>query len=109
MALKTVAKVVIKQVRGMDIIRYAGEEFLVLCYGANFEQTKMIAERIRKGVQKEKIPKNYPTKKGYEKITITSGVSHLKKGETKSFWLKIKEADEKLLVGKKKKRNKVYS
>jgi len=109
MALKTVAKVVIKQVRGVDVIRYGGEEFLLLCYGANPEETAMIAERIRKAIQKTKIPENLSNKKGYEKVTITAGVSHLKKDETKKFWEKIKEADEKLLAGKEIKRNKVYS
>ncbi|MBU1246228.1 MAG: GGDEF domain-containing protein [Nanoarchaeota archaeon] len=113
-ALSTVARIIAEQTRFEDVIRYGGEEILVLCPGAGLDETKTVAERIRESVESQQIPFAYfdkdifPLDPGYEHVTVTAAVSTLNRGESDIVKAIIK-ADKKLGEGKEIGRNKVYS
>ena len=56
-ALKRTAKIIKAALRGMDIVaRFGGEEFCVLLPGASKQSALPVAERIREGIERMKIP-----------------------------------------------------
>ena len=68
--LKVVAKILLENTRESDIVcRYGGEEFLVFIPEAQPTDLFIIAEKIRKIIEKEVIIDNYP-------ITVTVGCPH---------------------------------
>ncbi|RXJ87557.1 diguanylate cyclase [Arcobacter sp. CECT 8985] len=98
--LKFIAKIVSKNVREHDtIVRWGGEEFIVLLPETNLEGAFKVAEKIRVALEEFKddsIP---------EKITSSFGVTTLKKGDTENSF--IEKADEALYEAKKQGRNRV--
>lgn len=76
-----------KTTRGGDIVcRYGGEEFLVVMPGANLENTKAHAERLRQGVKELTV---YHLGKPLPKCTISLGVAAFpESGETTDTLLK---------------------
>ncbi|OEF97083.1 diguanylate cyclase domain-containing protein [Desulfuribacillus alkaliarsenatis] len=72
-ALKDVAKVLQEYVLQEDafLARYGGEEFVVLCLNKDSAQTFQLAEKLRKAVEKLKIPHKSSTISKY--ITISVG------------------------------------
>jgi diguanylate cyclase (GGDEF)-like protein len=64
--------------RKADIIgRYGGEEFVAALVNTNPEQSRVAAERIRKGVSSQ----SFQTSEGPVSVTICIGVASLPKGE----------------------------
>jgi len=99
--LKSVAQVLRKNVKiGDEVVRFGGEEFLILAYRCNLEGAMSLGERLRKAVEELRFPK-YPE----IKVTVSIGIS-LYDG-SKDFWEVIREADDAMYLAKKKGRNRV--
>lgn len=76
--LQKVAKIIEEIARQTDMtFRYGGEEFIVVLSKTNLEGANTIAERIRSEVEKTKITTN----ETQLQVTISIGVTHLKKSE----------------------------
>ncbi len=85
--------------RGRDlVIRWGGEEFVVLLFDCPQEQAGQVAERIRRSVEK--------SVNGVCRITISVGVAIYPGGDC---FATIKKADQALYVAKHSGRNKVVS
>ena len=71
--LATIAKVIKKEMRQMDILtRYAGDEFVAIMPMASTMMASMIAERIRAAIEAQK----YPVRTGKTvEISISIGVA----------------------------------
>ncbi|RTZ69781.1 MAG: hypothetical protein DSZ30_01905 [Aquificaceae bacterium] len=84
------------------MIRYGGEEFLILLPNATIDQAIKVAEKIRKEIENKKI------KIGDKEIkfTVSLGVSEIYTSD-RSLQNAIKRADEKLYKAKKKGKNRV--
>ena len=99
--LKYIASTVRSCIRGEDIlIRWGGEEFVILLNGITPEDAVPIAERIRLAVSEgrpETVSQDIPT-------TISIGVAGY---DRKSFDLSLKRADERLYAAKNSGRNQV--
>jgi diguanylate cyclase (GGDEF)-like protein/PAS domain S-box-containing protein len=97
--LKTLAKIVRQAVRKIDyLIRWGGEEFLIILPENDLEKAHALAERIRKIIE------SY-TFGNVGKITVSLGVAEFKGGETEETL--IKNADDAMLKAKAKGRNRV--
>ncbi|MBI5740588.1 MAG: diguanylate cyclase, partial [Nitrospirae bacterium] len=101
--LRETSEIIKKCVRSSDlVIRFGGEEFLVLMLDINAEETLKVAEKIRETVENTKIK----VSDGIIKKTISLGVSEFPL-DTESFWQAIKFADVALYRAKEKGRNRV--
>jgi two-component system cell cycle response regulator len=101
--LKETAAVMKKTMRDSDTVcRFGGEEFLVICPGANVEDAKLVGNRIRKAVQDNIIT----TKEFQGSVTISIGVGVKNSGHESAKDM-IKDADEALYAAKEAGRNKV--
>lgn len=101
--LKTLAETMVKSVRTSDmVIRYGGEEFLIVLLDTNAEAAMDIAEKIRAKVEETKIslPGTMLRK------TISIGVSEFP-ADTDTFWQVVKFADVALYEAKSQGRNRV--
>ena len=100
--LRETSKIIRKCIRSSDlIIRYGGEEFLILMLDINEGETLTIAEKIRKTTEETKIK----VSDGIIKKTISLGISEFPT-DTDSFWQAIKYADAALYRAKETGRNK---
>ncbi len=105
LVLKSVSRVIKKQLRDYDIAgRYGGEEFLILLPYTKLDEAKNVAERLRIAVENDliDISKINPEKDKIN-VTISLGAAQYKNGS--DF---IKCADDALYKAKKSGRNKVY-
>jgi diguanylate cyclase (GGDEF)-like protein len=102
-AIKIIAQTLVENTRDSDIvIRYGGEEFIVLLYNCNEDYIKEIAEKIRIAFSKKVIPV------GNSSITKTISIgASLFPTHTDSFWQCVKYADISLYEAKDTGRNKV--
>lgn len=86
------------------LIRYGGEEFVIILHNADAATTYKVAEKIRKTIQNSKI-----TIDGKEiSFTLSMGISTIEEND-KSIFDAIKRADEKLYIAKKTGKNKVVT
>ena len=102
MVLREVAGVIKESVRKSDlVVRYGGEEFLVLLVDAKEGFSEEVAEKIRKRVEKLQIHSEggKPIK-----VTITIGISEFPR-DTDDIWEAIRFADAALYKGKEEGRN----
>lgn len=107
--LKTVAKTIKKELREEDIAsRYGGEEFIFLLPHTKLEEAEVVAERLRKQVEKKKINiEEFKIKDVKEiSVTISIGVSEFNKNDKNCETL-YKNADNALYQAKETGRNKV--
>ena len=102
--LREVALEVQNSVRNKDkIIRFGGEEFLILIHKKHVESDALsVANRIRKALEKS----TFMYEGTIIKITVSIGVE-LYPERFKNYLEAIKHADEKLYIAKKEGRNKV--
>ena len=107
--LKTIAKTIKKELREEDIAsRYGGEEFIFLLPHTKLDEAIIVAERLRKQVEKKKINiEEYNIKDVKEiSVTISIGVSEYNKND-KDPHILYQKADEALYKAKETGRNKV--
>ncbi len=101
--LVSFSKIATSYLREYDILcRFGGEEFAILCPESKLEDSIVIADRIRKGIEKNK--NLYGDNE--IKITVSLGITHLLK-EDKTIDKLIKRADDALYKAKDTGRNKV--
>jgi len=101
--LKTLAETLLKSVRSSDmVIRYGGEEFLIILMDMVAEGAAKVAENIRAKVEETKIslPGTMLQK------TISIGISEFP-SDADTFWQVVKYADVALYQAKEKGRNRV--
>lgn len=97
--LRELAKTLERNIRKVDILaRFGGEEFIFLIRGGKYA-SKIIVDRIQKGIEENKILKKHH-------ITVSGGVSYLKKGDENINAIK-KRADKLLYKAKNSGRNKI--
>ena len=100
--LKETSNIIRKCVREADlVIRFGGEEFLILLMDINKGETMKVAEKIRAAVGKAKIK----IPEGTVNKTISLGISEFPI-DTEGFWQAIKFADVALYKAKDMGRNK---
>lgn len=103
MVLKETSVNIRKGVRGSDIvIRYGGEEFLVLLVDIKTGDSEAVGEKIRELINEAKIK----IAGGFIQKTISIGVSEFP-NDTQNFWEAVKYADVALYKAKETGRNKV--
>jgi diguanylate cyclase (GGDEF)-like protein len=101
--LKALASVIKATVRSSDIvIRYGGEEFLIVLQDTSSAYALNVAEKIRVTVESMKIPHGGVALQR----TISIGVSDFP-GDSNSFWQAVKYADVALYNAKEAGRNRV--
>ncbi len=97
--LREISQLINNIVRTTDkVSRWGGEEFLILCCETEGEKAKLLAEKLRKNVEKH----NFPIDR---QVTISGGVSAFN-NEINITEL-IEKADEKLYQAKNSGRNKI--
>ena len=103
--LKGVARVISSCCRGADMpARYGGEEFVVLCPGVDSSSAKVLAERIRSGIEAQ--PFEFGEFQPLGHVTLSIGVAAFpKSGKTETDVLA--SADQALYQSKKGGRNRV--
>jgi diguanylate cyclase (GGDEF)-like protein len=102
--LKLVARTVQGTIRDVDILgRYGGEEFIILLPDIDMENSKMVAERIRKSVENMQLDTEAY---GTVAVTVSLGISSLNDNIASQDEL-YKVADEKLYEAKRNGRNQV--
>ncbi|PHO08935.1 hypothetical protein CPG37_12010 [Malaciobacter canalis] len=100
--LKFIAEVVTRSVREHDtVVRWGGEEFLVLLPETNIDGAMKVAEKIRNAIQE------FKSKKLPKQITASFGVTTLDEGDIEEEF--IKKADIALYKAKRDGRNMVSS
>ena len=100
--LKETADILRKSVRSADlVIRFGGEEFLILLMDVDGEGSVGVAEKIRLAIEDAKLK----VMDGNVRKTISLGVSEFP-ADTDSFWQAIKFADVALYEAKRTGRNK---
>lgn len=103
LVLKETASVIRKNVRAADfVIRFGGEEFLVILVDIRENEAVNVAEKIRAKVEETKIK----VTGAIIQKTISIGVSEFPK-DTQNFWQSIKFADVALYKAKERGRNRV--
>jgi diguanylate cyclase (GGDEF)-like protein/PAS domain S-box-containing protein len=99
--LKSVGGLLIRLVGNRGIVcRYGGEEFAILVSELSFEVCMELAEKIRSGIEKERI--------GKLKVTTSVGVSNRSFGASDGQHL-VDQADQALYAAKRNGRNQVVS
>jgi diguanylate cyclase (GGDEF)-like protein len=101
-ALKIVGQILRENLRGADVAaRYGGEEFSVLLPETSVEESRTIAERIRRHVEETKFPRR--------KVTVSIGIASLG-GDVAGVKELIAAADAALYQAKRAGRNtiKIY-
>jgi|GEM_PF-621725 len=100
--LRAVAASVQDSLRTSDLVfRYGGEEFVVILSGVQLENAAKLAEKVRKGVEKD----YYIDKERKMKVTVSLGVACVKEGDTELSL--FERADKALYEAKRKGRNQV--
>jgi diguanylate cyclase (GGDEF)-like protein len=101
--LKETASVIYRNARAADlVIRFGGEEFLVIVKDAKPGDAEEVAERIRKKIEATKVK----TSGQVVQKTISIGYSEFPT-DTQNFWEAVKYADIALYKAKEAGRNKV--
>jgi diguanylate cyclase (GGDEF)-like protein len=107
--LKEVVKIIKAQIRAIDILgRYGGEEFGLILPETDENGALILAEKIRKKIEKN----NFLVKSGEDtvkvKITVSIGVSTYPDKNIKDIITLIKRADDALYISKDQGRNRIY-
>ena len=109
LVLKTIARVIKMQLRDYDIAgRYGGEEFSIILPYTKLSEAQMVAERLRKAVEKTKIDISKVNSDVTEKnigVTISLGVAEYSLDDDENTLLQ--KADKALYKAKENGRNRV--
>ena len=102
--LKKVAKILMSCVRNKDIlIRYGGEEFLLLATGVSSETASSICQRIKEQINDASLP--HKASEVSDHVTLSMGLCHQSEAKTLNFEALVEEADQCLYQSKEKGRN----
>jgi diguanylate cyclase (GGDEF)-like protein/PAS domain S-box-containing protein len=97
--LKTLSQIAKKNIRDIDyLIRWGGEEFVVIALDTDLSGAEVMADKIRKAIE------NYNFDK-VARVTVSFGVTQFKQDDTDDSF--IKKADDALYKAKEKGRNRV--
>ena len=111
LVLKTIARVIKMQLRDYDIAgRYGGEEFSIILPYTKLPEAQMVAERLRKAVEKTKIDISKVNSDVTEKnigVTISLGVAEYSPDDDENTL--FQKADKALNKAKENGRNRVES
>lgn len=100
-ALKSITK------RPTDcVIRFGGEEFVVLLPRTNLDGTKMLAKQMSVAVERLGITNRHST---YGKVTVSIGVASSKEHASLDFIETMKKADKAMYKAKKSGKNNVIA
>lgn len=103
--LREVVKLILTNIREIDIIgRYGGEEFVVLLTNNNLQSSLVVAERIRQAIENQE----FMTEAGPIQVTVSIGIDELD-SMTADLEKLIKRADRALYIAKHNGRNQVAS
>jgi len=105
--LKEVSKIIRKEIREYDIAsRYGGEEFSIILPHTTIDEAYLVANRLRKEVEKKKISiEEYKVHKKNISITLSIGINAFDKHKPSE--LLYQDADKALYEAKKRGRNRV--
>jgi len=104
LVLSHLAETIKKIIRKDDlVIRYGGEEFVIILPNANLQETYQVAEKIRKTIEQTPLKINDDLTISY---TISAGISEYRDDDS-SIFEAIKRADINLYKAKKKGKNRV--
>ncbi len=104
-ALRSLAKIIKKTVREVDIVaRYGGEEFALILPETNKEGGAVISERIRKKIERSKFVNE--AKQPLKKFSISVGIASLNVDASTRVEL-IKKADQALYRAKSRGKNQI--
>jgi diguanylate cyclase (GGDEF)-like protein len=99
MVLKSVADIVMKNIRKIDCMaRWGGEEFIILIPGTDLDQAKVLADRLCQIVSETTMPEA-------GRITASFGVTQFRENDTVDKL--IQKADDFLYLAKARGRNQV--
>jgi diguanylate cyclase len=105
--LKFMGSLLSKEIKGKDFVaRYGGEEFIILLSGTSLKKAFIVADNIRKSLDGVQL-KYVKTGQLLGKITISAGVSAVRKGDTEESL--VKRADDALYLAKQSGRNTLKS
>jgi diguanylate cyclase (GGDEF)-like protein len=105
--LKRFAVLLQQCARSQDLpARYGGEEFVVLCRNSSLEETRLVAETIRKAVEADEFP--FGEFQPLGRVTASIGVSGYPAVKGR-FEAVLESADQALYVSKEQGRNRVTS
>ncbi len=106
MALRAITKTIQRLTRKEDFVaRYGGEEFIIVLPNTKLKKAREIAERIRKKITETKIKAiSKRIEKGFEKITVSMGISKLTEAGIQYM---LDQADIALYKAKEKGKNQV--
>ena len=100
--IQMVASIISKNCRNTDIpIRYGGEEFVLILNGCNIENAYVVADKIRKEIEKSKLTITNNS------VSVTASIGVSLKKSTDSLDNSIQEADMALYESKKNGKNMV--
>ncbi|MCF8043407.1 MAG: GGDEF domain-containing protein [Desulfarculaceae bacterium] len=103
--LSEFAKVIIENVRGPDrVVRYGGEEFLVVLQGVGREELSAVAEKLRTAIESHRF--TLPDGKKAPQVTISLGAA-LYPQDGGDYHQVVGRADERLYEAKESGRNRV--
>jgi diguanylate cyclase (GGDEF)-like protein len=102
--LKQVAKMLLRSVRANDfVIRYGGEEFLLILNNVTTEEAEAICQRIHHELETLHLP--HRASKVSDHVTVTVSLCHQQKENTFTMDTPIQQADESLYQSKEAGRN----
>lgn len=99
--LSTLSQLMKENCSNSEISRWGGEEFLILSEGEVSKNGFEMIENLRKVIEGH----DFVFENEKIDVTITSGIADYRNGQSVDAW--IKEADEKLYIGKNSGKNKV--
>ncbi len=106
--LKEVSRILIRNVRGTDVVaRYGGEEFVVLLPETPLEAGLNVAEKIRRAVEEHHFP--FAGTKTGDRITVSIGLASYPDVRVNSDQDLVESSDKALYTAKRSGRNRVCS
>ncbi|GAB4540222.1 MAG: hypothetical protein Fur0020_09260 [Thermodesulfovibrionia bacterium] len=97
--LKTMCDIIRNNIRKIEyLVRWGGEEFMVIASGADIKSAIALAERLKGIIEEYRFDK-------VGRLTISCGVTEFKDGDTEDSF--IKRADDALYIAKNKGKNRV--
>ena len=97
--LREVAKTIRVETRSIDtLIRWGGEEFMIISPETTYDEMSQMAERLRKAIERTNLPHNLH-------ITASLGIASFQKDDDINFF--FERADRKLYAAKNAGRNRV--